>query len=283
MHRIDDTGNVAGMFTEGNPSIGEAPTKVTDDWLNDVQENLCDVVESPGGTLVKGTYTQLRTGINALALTVANTAITALKAATNTWSGANTFSLDVTVDSAHDFLFSAAKSQTAHVAAMDFQVDKAYVTLGYWNQATYNNSDASPNPGSNLASMSASLYDAGARIALPKGAIVTGVKALAINNHASNAYNLTLGLVHLAYSSGGGFTRTRLDSGAGASVGLAVSVPANTSSWTWVDVGIVSSLSAPTDGMTYCFLRMPQTAVVNNVFFGGLRISYTIAKVATSN
>ena len=65
MHRIDED-DAAGLFTEGNPSIGQAATKVTDDWLNDVQENLADLVEGSGGSLVKGTYTQVRTAVNAL-------------------------------------------------------------------------------------------------------------------------------------------------------------------------------------------------------------------------
>jgi hypothetical protein len=93
MHRIDETGNVAGMFTEGNPSVGEPATKVTDDWLNDVQENLCDTITGSGGTLVKGTYTQLRTAINALIAA----ALTTFKTVANTWTDLNTFQKGVVV------------------------------------------------------------------------------------------------------------------------------------------------------------------------------------------
>ncbi len=78
MHRIDDpdrlvNGNGAGKdgFTEGSPSPLVAATVVTDDWLNDVQENIAQLIESEGITLVKGVFTQLRDAIRARSLSVA--------------------------------------------------------------------------------------------------------------------------------------------------------------------------------------------------------------------
>jgi hypothetical protein len=59
-HRIDEAGNVANTFTEGNPSLGVPATKVGDDWLNMVQEEICNSIEANGVTLVKGTNTQFR-------------------------------------------------------------------------------------------------------------------------------------------------------------------------------------------------------------------------------
>lgn len=88
MHRVDTSGNVAGMFTDGGP--GEA-TVVDDDWLNDVQETLARTVEAAGITLVKGTYTQLTSAIGPLART-------ALQAAANTWALLQTFSKGVVVN-----------------------------------------------------------------------------------------------------------------------------------------------------------------------------------------
>jgi hypothetical protein len=62
MHRIDGADHVAGMFSDNGP--GPA-TVITDDWLNDVQENLAQFIESAGITLVKGTYTQLTAAVAA--------------------------------------------------------------------------------------------------------------------------------------------------------------------------------------------------------------------------
>lgn len=67
MHRIDHATAAPGnQFTEGNPATATPATKVTDDWLNDVQENVCAVVEAAGIALVKGTTTQLRDAIQSM-------------------------------------------------------------------------------------------------------------------------------------------------------------------------------------------------------------------------
>lgn len=63
MHRIDAAGNAGGLFTEGNPGTGVRATKVDDDWLNAVQEEIVNVVTGAGIALVKGTNTQLRSAI----------------------------------------------------------------------------------------------------------------------------------------------------------------------------------------------------------------------------
>ena len=64
MHRIDAPGFAPGnLFTEGNPALGIPATEVSDDWLNDVQEEIVKVIEGQGITLVKGLQTQLETAI----------------------------------------------------------------------------------------------------------------------------------------------------------------------------------------------------------------------------
>lgn len=64
MHRIDAPGATAqNLFTEGNPAQGIPATEVSDDWLNDVQEELATVIEDAGITLVKGTQDQLKAAI----------------------------------------------------------------------------------------------------------------------------------------------------------------------------------------------------------------------------
>lgn len=55
MHRIDGPGaTVDKKFTEGDPAGGVQATVVTDDWLNDVQENIMKVLSAAGVTAVKG-------------------------------------------------------------------------------------------------------------------------------------------------------------------------------------------------------------------------------------
>jgi hypothetical protein len=62
MHRIDSYGATPdNKFTEGTPGPGVPvpPTEVSADIMNDMQENLCLVIEAAGIALVKGDYTQL--------------------------------------------------------------------------------------------------------------------------------------------------------------------------------------------------------------------------------
>ena len=66
-HRIDGTNKEVDKFgagkhgfTEGTPG-SVAPTAVSEDWLDGVQEEICNVIESNGVTLSKGTRDQLNT------------------------------------------------------------------------------------------------------------------------------------------------------------------------------------------------------------------------------
>ena len=65
MHRIDSTNVEADKFgagkdgfTDGDPGV-TAATDTTEDWFDGVQEEICNVIEKNGGTLVKGTRDQL--------------------------------------------------------------------------------------------------------------------------------------------------------------------------------------------------------------------------------
>lgn len=67
MHRIDVPSATADhKFTEGSPSGGIPATVVSDDWLNDVQENICKVIEGASIALVKGNPDQLLLAIQAI-------------------------------------------------------------------------------------------------------------------------------------------------------------------------------------------------------------------------
>lgn len=59
MHRIDTDGHVANAFSDGDPGAGVPGTRVDDNFMNAVQEELCAVVETCGGTLVKDTNNQV--------------------------------------------------------------------------------------------------------------------------------------------------------------------------------------------------------------------------------
>lgn len=60
MHRIDGPGaTVDNKFTEGDPVGGIQATVVTDDFLNDVQEELMSVLAAAGVSAVKGTQDQV--------------------------------------------------------------------------------------------------------------------------------------------------------------------------------------------------------------------------------
>jgi hypothetical protein len=61
MHRTDAARNVANLFVDKDPGAGTRGTVVDAAWLNAVQEELCNFIEDLGGTLVKGTNTQLLT------------------------------------------------------------------------------------------------------------------------------------------------------------------------------------------------------------------------------
>jgi hypothetical protein len=66
MERIAGPGNVNGQFTEGNPNIGQQATMVTAKWANDVQEEICAVIEQSGAALDGAEQDQLYQAIVAL-------------------------------------------------------------------------------------------------------------------------------------------------------------------------------------------------------------------------
>lgn len=66
MHRIDGYDNVAGMFSEGDSTLGTNATQVTDDWLNATQEEIAHVIEATGTVLNKADNTQLYVAILSL-------------------------------------------------------------------------------------------------------------------------------------------------------------------------------------------------------------------------
>ena len=67
MHRIDGPGaTVDNKFTDGDPVGGIQATLVTDDWLNDVQEELISILAAGGVAPVKGAQNQVLQAIRAI-------------------------------------------------------------------------------------------------------------------------------------------------------------------------------------------------------------------------
>jgi hypothetical protein len=75
MHRTDAARNVANLFVDKDIGAGTRGTVVDADWLNAVQEELCNFIEDLGGTLVKGTNTQLLTTLMSASWALAGSAL----------------------------------------------------------------------------------------------------------------------------------------------------------------------------------------------------------------
>lgn len=63
MHRIDTPGNLGNTFTEGDPDHGVPATVVGDDFMNAVQEELCNAITGSGIALSKPNNSQLLAAI----------------------------------------------------------------------------------------------------------------------------------------------------------------------------------------------------------------------------
>lgn len=114
MHRIDSPGSVAGSFNDGNPAIGQQSTQLTADWFNDLQENVCYVIEQVGIGLSKGDEQQLYDAIVGLVAGVVGDGSGAVPTtrqvlAAGLASGGGTLANDITL--------TVAKASAAEIAA----------------------------------------------------------------------------------------------------------------------------------------------------------------------
>lgn len=67
MHRIDGPGaTVDKKFTEGDPAAGVPATILTDDWLNDMQEELMSLLTAASIAPVKGMQNQVLSALRSL-------------------------------------------------------------------------------------------------------------------------------------------------------------------------------------------------------------------------
>jgi hypothetical protein len=70
MQRISAPGHVNNLFSEGDLSIGVRATKVSADWLNAVQEELCNVIAAAGISLSAAKQDQLAEAVMKLIQTI---------------------------------------------------------------------------------------------------------------------------------------------------------------------------------------------------------------------
>jgi hypothetical protein len=65
MHRIDkkNFSTDENLFTKGDVREGISPTVVSPEWLNDIQENICNTIQTSGIKLESGNYKQLSDSI----------------------------------------------------------------------------------------------------------------------------------------------------------------------------------------------------------------------------
>lgn len=66
MQRIDSSGSINGRFSDGNPAIGQAATLLTAKWHNDIQEEVCNVIEQMNIDLDPNDQSQLYQAILAM-------------------------------------------------------------------------------------------------------------------------------------------------------------------------------------------------------------------------
>lgn len=77
MHRVDTEGHDDGHWQDGNPQVGQQGTILSADWLNDLQENVCTVIEDAGVELEKGDPDQLKLAIAAMISAAMSDAVSA--------------------------------------------------------------------------------------------------------------------------------------------------------------------------------------------------------------
>ena len=66
MHKIDTNTAADGSFVDKNASLGVEGTVVDADWLNSVQDEICNVIEEAGETLDKQDNSQMASAIGML-------------------------------------------------------------------------------------------------------------------------------------------------------------------------------------------------------------------------
>lgn len=97
MHRIDGPGaTVDNKFTDGDPVGGVPATLVTDDWLNDMQEELMSLLTAASITPVKGTQNQVLSALRSLSPGIIG-AVRNARMSVATTSATGTFTADQVV------------------------------------------------------------------------------------------------------------------------------------------------------------------------------------------
>jgi hypothetical protein len=124
MHRIDGPGaTVDNRFTDGDPVGGVQATMVTDDWANDVQEEIMSVLTAAAIAPVKGTQNQLLKAIRSV-----NTGL--VGAASNVKMTVNVASASATLTADEIVVGTALGGQTYRLSGFNKSINLATTGAG---------------------------------------------------------------------------------------------------------------------------------------------------------
>jgi len=173
---------------------------------------------------------------------------------------------DIAIQPANFYRYASAVSRAIYIPVSDF----IYTTVS---------SGYTPLPSNTLGPLigigTGGSLQAGAKVRLPYGAIITSIQFLSYNDDGA-ARNLTVAVGHMAYNAGGAFTLTQVHTG--VSGGVAVSQPLTgglAGTETWKTVPINATLTAPADGYTFIYFVTTACVTTSKVGVYGFRVAYT--------
>lgn len=301
MHRTDAEGNVAGLFSPGDPFIPLPATLLTYEWCNAVQEELVNVIQTQGGvTLNKADNGQLWAALvarfgrlgeantwsgnqsfgGAVAVTGSTTLagpLTANGTATvnNTLAVTElaTFTKGTTIPSTEDYKYSTARQHVAVFPATSFIADPSVPSATGPHMFSYDG-ETWWRCGTTAATLNAVLR-------LPEGAVITRLTMLSAPG--SDTGTITWAVRRIAYTAQGAAVTwndvipSGLVSRPHASVAGRGRLVQNIFG---TDLATGENATAPADGYFHAFATVPAAAsMVNGPLFGGIRVVYTISAV----
>lgn len=288
MHRIDGAGNLAGMFTNGDPGIGQEATVVTADWANAVQEEIVGVVLASGATLSKPDNTQLLTALNARYGRLATA---------GTWSAKQTFGAGAEVSTGQTLTLTGATVTggtfgSASLTSPTITYSPA-LTLDALSEAAdwtpiYDGSGTAPEPKVQFSTDTVVTNDALAgtdrayvgRVVLPSGSSITGVTATLANTSGSTLTFSVLAETKTSTLTGQTSASPFAGSAVAITAGGTISVPTQASPrWRAITVPLAGAgpYSVPASGCVRFVVTIQKNDPIGNLLLEGLVFSYTLA------
>lgn len=172
---------------------------------------------------------------------------------------------DTEVTSNYKYAAGFLKACKLHVQAMSFLSNDATLTL-----------QGSPPSQIYWASKTGTINRIFAPVQIPAGATITKVEAL-LGNGDGVTRSPQVSVYHRTYQSTTPGYATGL-----TVVNTTVNVPHNASAgvYNYYDAGAITNAVVPSDGIVFADIQLVATSTANTLFFGGLRISYTLDTVS---